>query len=169
MQASPVKFDTDNFQRKLINGLEMNLYGQKIHVDTTTDRSFDLCTNPCLYTDINGKEWVFLFTPNLSFLYDIENNESFPFLVNHSNYLRQHFGIEHDPVKHQCITIDNNKHIMYWLDGNGTIGSGFMSLISLNIKDIFSVQFLFQKMLPLDIGGQYNSSYYNSSFYADLE
>ena len=93
--------------------------------------------NPCLYTDVNGKEWITIFGEKNSYLYDLSNDEYQIFIDFHHKWTcvsdekkYSLFSKRYCPYERSHV-IDNNNHKMYVCDGH-VKGSIFV----FDIKDL---------------------------------
>ena len=117
------------------------------------------------YIDINGKEWIVILLPTAwlgiavdpsqfsSYLYDVEKDKFVPFIKNYRQDINIKFNISHalpvSDARGQSFVIDNDNHILYWLES----ATWQISLLALDIKNLKDIKFIDQTFLPSKIDG----------------
>ena len=112
---------------------------------------FSMCS---YYVDIHGKEWIIiLLAPRTvsgccdSYLYDVENDKFMPFIKNYDKDINKKFNICHvlsdGSVHCHSYAIDNNNHILYWLQSSYKQ----RSLLSIDIKNLKDIKLIDQTLL----------------------
>ena len=96
-----------------------------------------------------------------SYLYDVENDKFEPFIKNYNQDINKKFNISHvlsaDSMSGHSFVIDNDNHILYWLQSS----HWQRSLLSIDIKNLKDIKFIDQTLLPLSIDGiRFSSSGY---------
>ena len=101
----------------------------KCHEDIPMDRH----GAPCLYTDINGKEWILIMGSSQSYRYDLQN-DSYQQFIDYDRYWTATNGNSYrvsDEGYEQSCLVDNNNHILYWC-----LGSKSGCTLVFDIKDL---------------------------------
>ena len=127
--------------------------------ETWNQRHSSMCS---YYIDTNGKEWIVILLPpappahNLgrfnSYLYDVENDKFCAFIKNYHQDINIKFNISHSVLgpnaRGQSFVIDNDNHILYWLESSRSQ----ISFLTLDIKNLKDIKFIDQTFLrsPID-------------------
>ena len=97
----------------------------QIHQQYPTQEKYqERKSKPRLYTDVNGKEWFLFCDQKNTLVYDIINDKYVTMIDDYDKFFensklfnpRKNIGI------YQDFLIDNSKHLVYWFDGEKSIG-----------------------------------------------
>ena len=87
-----------------------------------------------------------------SFLYDVANDKFIPFIKNYERDINEKFNIGHYTQRGiMSFVIDNDKHILYWLDSSKDkdfVLPTQRSLIAIDIKNLNNIKLLYQIIIP---------------------
>ena len=118
------------------------------------------------YVDTHGNEWIVMLFPSPSvpgcnsYLYDVENDKFKPFIENYKKDINKKFNIAHASSDgRMTFLIDNDNHVLYWLQSSVTQ----RSLLRLDIRNLKKIKFIDQILLPSSIDGE-TFTYQNTMF-----